>query len=112
MILGIHCSAPLSELPENYKGLVEARLANFFFVGIADEFSRSLRLFHELSNKGSLPNDVESYPLRTTNHDVSHYLHENLQYDDPIDGYLYHELGKRIFAEEIEYVQKWKNIIF
>ena len=109
MILCIHCAGS-KQLPENYKEEVELRLRNFFFVGIANEYSRSLRLFHELSNRGTVPNDVESFPMRTSNHDKTAFLKENLVYEDPIDAWLY-QLARQIFAEEIEYVKQWKQVV-
>lgn len=108
MILGVSCNQRYT-LPDNYFELVKERMRKFFFVGISDEYTRSLQLFHALANVGTVPEPVESFPMRTTNHETAAYFMEHMEYDDPIDAKLYN-LAKQIFEEEIAYVKRWKNI--
>lgn len=112
MLLGRECASS-HNLPSNAIEMATARLRNFFFVGLTEQYERSLRLFHELANMSTVPTDVELFPQRVkSTHPYYKYISahfDEIQYSDPIDSGLY-EIAKQIFEEEIAYVKRWKGI--
>lgn len=112
MMLGKGCASSIP-LKRQAAEAAQERLRDFFFVGLTEEFERSLLLFHELANVSTVPTAVELFPQRVTSTKSQYsYLADHfdeLNYKDPNDEALY-ETAKQIFEEEIAYVKRWKGI--
>ena len=59
---------------------------------------------------GTVPNDVELFPRRVMNSNMSAFLLEHLHFTDPYDTRLY-QAARKMFQEEIDYVKLTKNIV-
>lgn len=58
---------------------------------------------------GTVPTDVELFPLRSTNSTDKAFLMEHVVFEDPYDTLLY-QTAQKMYQEELAYVEKWKNI--
>jgi len=117
-----------------------ARMREFYFVGIFEQYSRSLRLFHELANKGTFLlrlHITSCVATTTTRKHFSQRQFSNITGTKPTDVELFprrstsaddkaflmehlrfedpydtqlYAAAQRIFQEEVDFVKKWKNV--
>jgi hypothetical protein len=105
MILGYHCADSQFILPRNPINMTlieeaKKRLRQFYFLGIFEEYQKTIELFHRISSNGTtIPSVVELLPIRQSNQSKARVLRAYFSnYSDPYDDALYEE-GKKIFSQ-------------
>lgn len=78
------------------------RLQQFRFVGIFDDFNKSVHLAHKMLSNDTSPGPVELYPQRTTNIETTTLLMEHMDVFDPYDTIIYQE-AKKIFNQQTKF---------
>lgn len=112
MILGYDCadSDYILPLPLNQTILQQAinKLNSFSFIGLFEEYSKSIELFHITAGKGTVPSPVEIARTRLTDHNITKIISSFLwNYTDPYDHLLY-AVGRKIFYKR--YKEKFNMI--
>jgi hypothetical protein len=51
-------------------------IPSYTSLGVFEQYTRSITLFHTLANRNTAPSDVETYPQRSSDAPVKHYLLE------------------------------------
>jgi hypothetical protein len=88
---------------ETALNVAKSLLNQFYFVGILEQYEKSIHLFHKMANAGTFPHPAEIIPTRQQkDHNKTKYLRNNLQFSDPYDDPLYIEATK-IFHKALDF---------
>jgi hypothetical protein len=104
MILGYECADTTFTLsyPEvNQTAIDEAKkkLSQFFFIGVLEEYSKSISLFHRVSNHNTKETPIELVVTRNGDHRKATLLGKYFSnYHDPYDQVIY-DYGKELFQQ-------------
>ena len=104
MIMGYQCGDTTfillrEPLDQKFIEDVRKRVRSFFFVGLFEEYDRTVKLFHVIGNTTTVPNVVEYLKLRTSDNRKTKLLKKQLKhYHDPYDSILYEEAKKNFLS--------------
>jgi hypothetical protein len=116
MILGYECadSSFILSYPElNQTAINEAKqkLSQFFFIGLLEEYSKSISLFHRLANHDTKELPVELMITRSSDHRKAALLERHFtNYRDPYDEAIY-EYGKELFHQRYNSLFVGKKLV-
>ena len=80
-----------------------SRLSRFFFVGVFDQYERSLRVLHTLAGRNTTPHALELTRYRSTPSEEAKKLLRHMRtrgFEDPYDQALYREAVRLLALRE------------
>jgi hypothetical protein len=106
MLLGYECNSKELNLSDELIDVelidrAKALLNQFFFVGIFENYRKSVELFHKMAGAQTIPLPVEYYQYREGDHKKADFLRSKVNFQDPYDEAIYLE-AQRIFARNLQ----------
>ena len=92
----------LARFDEVFLSKAVSRLRRFFFVGVFEQYTRSLNVLHALAGRNTTPHSWELFRYRSSPNDMAELLLRRLQekgYSDPYDQAL-HEQAKLLLDKQ------------
>lgn len=108
MLNGVPCTSKLlvsNGFNQTALDFAIQRLKQYMFVGIFERYADTINMLHFYAGVSTKPHPVELIKFRTTNSNISSYIKERLEFNDPYDNKLY-EVALNIFNQKYEIYKK------
>jgi len=111
MLNGVPCTSKLlvsNGFNQTALDFAIQRLKQYLFVGIFERYVDTINMLHFYAGGSTKPHYIELIKLRTTDNNISSYIKDRLEFNDPYDSKLY-EVALNIFNEKYKFYKKMIN---